>query len=72
MVASSMFWLRVAACFYAVGLLHSILLLLRRKQSLYGVALWAFQVGAPFCTAFPSPNWLWQMERFQSLTCIRP
>jgi ABC-type transport system involved in cytochrome c biogenesis permease subunit len=46
MVTSSMFWLRVAACFYAVGLLHSILLLLRRKQSLYSIALWAFQVGA--------------------------
>src|SRR5271169_4821267 len=46
LVNSSMFWLRVAACFYAVGLLHSILLLLRRKQSLYNVALWAFQVGA--------------------------
>jgi ABC-type transport system involved in cytochrome c biogenesis permease subunit len=46
MANSSMFWLRVAACFYAVGLLHSILLLLRRKQGLYSVALGAFRVGA--------------------------
>jgi ABC-type transport system involved in cytochrome c biogenesis permease subunit len=41
-----MFWLRVATCFYAVGLLHSILLLLRRKQGLYNVALGAFRIGA--------------------------
>jgi ABC-type uncharacterized transport system permease subunit len=45
MLSSSMFWLRVAACFYAVGLLHSILLLLHKKQSLYGVALGAFRIG---------------------------
>jgi ABC-type transport system involved in cytochrome c biogenesis permease subunit len=45
MVESSIFWLRVAACLYAVGLLHSMLALLRRKQSLYPFALGAFRVG---------------------------
>jgi len=41
-----MFWLRVAVCCYAVGLLHSILLLLRKKQGLYNVALGSFRIGA--------------------------
>ncbi len=41
-----MFWLRVAVCCYAVGLLHSILLLLRKKQGLYRVALGSFRAGA--------------------------
>jgi ABC-type transport system involved in cytochrome c biogenesis permease subunit len=42
---SSIFWLRVAACLYAVGLLHSMLAVVRRKHSLYSVALSAFQIG---------------------------
>src|SRR6266478_385294 len=42
---SSIFWLRVAACLYAVGLLHSMLAVARRKHNLYSVALGAFQIG---------------------------
>jgi len=45
MLESSMLWLRVAACLYALGLLHSILVVLRHKQSVFGVALGAFRVG---------------------------
>src|SRR5258708_39230240 len=44
MLESSIFWLRVAACLYAVGLLHSILVVLRHKQSVFRVALAAFRV----------------------------
>ncbi len=46
MVSSSIFWLRVAACFYAVGLLHSMLVLIRRSNILYPVARGAFRIGA--------------------------
>lgn len=46
MVNSSVFWLRVAACFYAVGLLHSILVLMRRSNVLYPLARGAFRIGA--------------------------
>jgi ABC-type transport system involved in cytochrome c biogenesis permease subunit len=42
---SSIFWLRVAACLYAVGLLHSMLAIVRHRQSLYRVALAAFKIG---------------------------
>jgi ABC-type transport system involved in cytochrome c biogenesis permease subunit len=41
---TSIFWLRVAACLYGVGLLHSMLVLLRRKQALYPIALGTFRV----------------------------
>ena len=44
MLESSIFWLRVAACLYAVGLLHSILVALKHKQSIFRVALAAFRV----------------------------
>ena len=45
MVESSIFWLRAAACFYAVGLLHSMLAITRQRQSLYGPALATFRIG---------------------------
>jgi ABC-type transport system involved in cytochrome c biogenesis permease subunit len=45
-VTTSIFWLRMAACFYAVGLLHSILVLMRRSNILYPVARGAFRIGA--------------------------
>lgn len=41
---SSIFWLRVAAALYAVGLLHSMLVVVRRNQALYPVALGSFRV----------------------------
>jgi ABC-type transport system involved in cytochrome c biogenesis permease subunit len=44
--ASSIFWLRVAACFYAVGLLHSMLVLVRGTSVLYPLARGAFRIGA--------------------------
>lgn len=46
MVSTSIFWLRVAACFYAVGLLHSIVVLMRRSNVLYPLAKGAFRIGA--------------------------
>jgi ABC-type uncharacterized transport system permease subunit len=45
MIEASIFWLRVAACFYGLGLLHSIFVLLRHRQSVYPIALGAFRVG---------------------------
>jgi ABC-type transport system involved in cytochrome c biogenesis permease subunit len=44
MIDSGIFWLRVAACLYALGLLHSILSVLRHKQSVFRMALGAFRV----------------------------
>jgi len=44
--STSIFWLRAAACFYAVGLLHSMLALLGRRTSLYPVARGTFRIGA--------------------------
>jgi len=44
-IETSIFWLRTAAGLYALGLLHSILALLRRNQKLYPVAMGAFRVG---------------------------
>jgi ABC-type transport system involved in cytochrome c biogenesis permease subunit len=41
-----MFWLRVAVCFYAVGLLHSMLVLVRGTSVLYPLARGAFRIGA--------------------------
>ncbi|HYK57907.1 MAG TPA: cytochrome c biogenesis protein CcsA [Bryobacteraceae bacterium] len=46
MVSTSIFWLRVAVCFYAVGLLHSMLALLGKRTSLYPVARGTFRIGA--------------------------
>jgi ABC-type uncharacterized transport system permease subunit len=45
---SSVLWLRVAAGLYSLGLLHAVLTVLRRKQSLFPVALGAFGLGAVF------------------------
>jgi ABC-type uncharacterized transport system permease subunit len=45
-VISSIFWLRVAACFYAVGLLHSMLALIRKRNGLYPLARATFRIGA--------------------------
>jgi ABC-type uncharacterized transport system permease subunit len=44
MVATATLWLRVAACLYAVGLLHSLLTAVRHGQSAFGVALAAFRL----------------------------
>jgi ABC-type uncharacterized transport system permease subunit len=44
-IESSIFWLRAAACLYAVGLVHSIIAILRRNQRLYPAALASFRVG---------------------------
>lgn len=41
---SSVFWLRVAACLYAVGLLHSILVLVRHGQSVFPLAKATFRI----------------------------
>jgi len=43
-VETSIFWLRIAACLYALGLLHSMLAIVRRNQKLYPVALGSFRV----------------------------
>ncbi len=40
------FWLRVATAFYAVGLIHAIVVVLRRNSKAFKVALGAFCVGA--------------------------
>ena len=48
MAAMSVIWLRVAAALYSLGLLHSILMLVRRREHLYRVALGAFGLGAVF------------------------
>jgi ABC-type uncharacterized transport system permease subunit len=45
MADSSIFWLRVAAILYAVGLLHSMLAIVRRKPDFYSFALGTFRVG---------------------------
>lgn len=44
MIETSIFWLRVAACLYALGLLHSMLALIRRTDRLYPAALATFRV----------------------------
>ncbi len=46
MVESSIFWLRAAACFYAVGLVHSMLALVRKRTTLYPTARATFRIGA--------------------------
>lgn len=41
---ASIFWLRVAACLYAVGLLHSLLTAVRLGQSAFSLAFAAFRI----------------------------
>ncbi|MCX6620565.1 MAG: cytochrome c biogenesis protein CcsA [Acidobacteria bacterium] len=45
---SSIFWLRVAAALYSVGLLHAILTVLRKRSRIFRVALATFCAGAAF------------------------
>ncbi|MGC8793175.1 MAG: cytochrome C assembly family protein [Bryobacteraceae bacterium] len=42
----SMFWLRAAAAFYSLGLIHALLLLVRHSRRLFPIALATFSVGA--------------------------
>ncbi|HJT87158.1 MAG TPA: cytochrome c biogenesis protein CcsA [Bryobacteraceae bacterium] len=44
----SVIWLRVAAVLYSLGLLHAILMLVRRREQLFRVALGAFGLGSVF------------------------
>ncbi len=44
----SVFWLRVAALLYAVGLLHAILTVLRRRVQIFKVALASFSLAVVF------------------------
>lgn len=46
MIDSSIFWLRVAVCFYAIGLLHSMLALVSKRSGIYPFARGAFRIGA--------------------------
>src|SRR5437588_5251629 len=48
MAEMSVIWLRVAAAFYSLGLLHTILTLVRRREHLFRVALGAFTLGSVF------------------------
>ena len=48
MAEMSVIWLRVAAVLYSLGLLHAILTLIRKRESLFRVALGAFAIGAVF------------------------
>jgi len=45
---SSLLWLRVAAGLYSLGLLDAIITTLRRRESMFQVALAAFRIGAIF------------------------
>jgi ABC-type uncharacterized transport system permease subunit len=45
MIEAGIFWLRVAACLYAVGLLHSLLTTVRAGQSIFGLAMTTFRIG---------------------------
>ena len=45
MAEIGVFWLRIAAVLYSVGLLHAILTLVRRRENLFRVALGAFSLG---------------------------
>jgi ABC-type uncharacterized transport system permease subunit len=45
MVDTSIFWLRAAACLYAIGLLHSMLAIIGRSQTVYPFARGTFRVG---------------------------
>ena len=48
MAEMSVIWLRVAAAFYSLGLLHAIFTLVRRRENLFRVALTAFTLGTVF------------------------
>ena len=48
MAEMSVIWLRVAAALYSLGLLHSILMLVRRREQMFRAALGAFALGAVF------------------------
>jgi hypothetical protein len=48
MAEMSVIWLRVAAGLYSLGLLHAILMLVRRREHLFRVALAAFALGSVF------------------------
>ncbi|MEP7354064.1 MAG: cytochrome c biogenesis protein CcsA [Acidobacteriota bacterium] len=45
MIETSTFWLRVTACLYAVGLLHSLLTLVKYGRSAFALAMGSFRVG---------------------------
>src|SRR6185312_10131817 len=45
---SSLLWLRVAAGLYSLGLFDAIITVLRRRESLFRIALGAFGLGAIF------------------------
>ena len=44
----SVFWLRVAAALYSIGLLHALVVVLRRSPQLSAVAASAFSLGVTF------------------------
>jgi ABC-type uncharacterized transport system permease subunit len=46
MVETSILWLRVAAALYSLGLLHAFLMLTRRRENLFRVAISAFALAA--------------------------
>src|SRR5215475_12277367 len=48
MAEMSVIWLRVAAALYSLGLVHAILILVRRREHLFPVALGAFGLGSVF------------------------
>ena len=48
MAEMSVIWLRVAAALYSLGLLHAIVLLIRKREHMFRIALGAFSVGAVF------------------------
>jgi hypothetical protein len=48
MASMSVIWLRVAAALYSVGLLHAILMLVRRREHLFRPALTAFTLATVF------------------------
>ena len=71
MISTSIFWLRMAACFYAVGLLHSMVVLLRRSNVLYPVARGAFRIGATL-QAVSIVDVGMALHRFPVDRCTRP
>src|SRR4051812_8127868 len=48
MAEMSVIWLRVAAALYSIGLVHSILTLVKRREHLFRIALAAFTLGSVF------------------------
>ena len=58
MAEMSVIWLRVAAGLYSLGLLHAILMLVRRREHLFRVALAAFALGksGPGESGWPEPR----------------